>query len=434
MIAHFIEFLRGLDGRRKSEGESLQVATDVSKYLKFASPSSTNPNWLDLLDVKKARKYIDMLSSSGACGASGQLMKLDRMLYGLRFIRLELAGENAALSHRCNTMEERLAQWKAAIRPEKLQEASASSNCEVITLQEATTVIRDRQIRLHVQAAISRVKVEGEEVDDEDMKLVLAYLFCLLAYHSWQRPGAVTNATLNEYEAMKEERGRDGVTVHVMRVARHKTAREGPAHITITAEDKKLLDRYVQYIRPRCDPYCEVRTVFVTVRGEPVTNMNQLLQWLAVKYGVRVPSCMTLCTVAATACAADLEPKDRLLICSQMGHSEQVHRKYYEKLQTTQQAATAFMLRQRMIEDEESSTNKVEPPKQAPKAKQAPKVRHRREYNERELSLIKRWIKEDLKDRPSATLAECRSFLKRHPMERTAKNIQDKVAQLQRKL
>ena len=360
MIAHFIEFLRGLDGRRKSEGESLQVATDVSKYLKFASPSSTNPNWLDLLDVKKARKYIGMLSSSGACGASGQLMKLDRMLYGLRFIRLELAGENAALSHRCNTMEERLAQWKAAIRPEKLQEASASSNCEVITLQETTTVIRDRQIRLHVQAAISRVKVEGEEVDDEDMKLVLAYLFCLLAYHSWQRPGAVTNATLNEYEAMKE-RGRDGVTVHVMRVARHKTAREGPAHITITAEDKKLFDRYVQYIRPRCDPYCEVRTVFVTVRGEPVTNMNQLLQWLGVKYGVRVPSCMTLRTVAATACAVDLELKDRLLICSQMGHSEQVHRKYYEKLQTTQQAATAFMLRQRMIEDEESSTNKVSP-------------------------------------------------------------------------
>ena len=56
-----------------------------------------------------------------------------------------------------------------------------------------------------MQAAISRVKVEGEGADDEDMKLVLAYLLCLLAYRSWQRPGAVTNATLNEYEVMKEE-------------------------------------------------------------------------------------------------------------------------------------------------------------------------------------------------------------------------------------
>ena len=66
-------------------------------------------------------------------------------------------------------------------------------------------MIRDWQIRLDVQAAISRVKVEGEGADDEDMKLVLAYLLCLLAYRSWQTPGAVTNATLNEYEAMKEE-------------------------------------------------------------------------------------------------------------------------------------------------------------------------------------------------------------------------------------
>lgn len=90
-IKKFLQFLRGLDGRRKSTNESLQVATDVSKYLKYASPSSDNPNWLLLLDNRKARGYINMLNDTGACGASGQLTKLDRLLHTLRYLRLEVA-------------------------------------------------------------------------------------------------------------------------------------------------------------------------------------------------------------------------------------------------------------------------------------------------------------------------------------------------------
>lgn len=55
----------------------------MSKYLKYASPSSDNPNWLLLLDNRKARGYIDMLNDTGACGVSGQLTKLDRLLHAL---------------------------------------------------------------------------------------------------------------------------------------------------------------------------------------------------------------------------------------------------------------------------------------------------------------------------------------------------------------
>ena len=449
-IKKFLQFLRGLDGRRKSMNESLQVATDVSKYLKYASPSSDNPNWLLLLDNRKARGYIDMLNDTGACGASGQLTKLDRLLHALRYLRLEVAADDADIKHRCDIMEERLRQWKAAIRPQKkLQEekAMATAESDMITLEEATAVIKDKQIRLDVAAAISNVAVAGEGADTDDIKLILAFLLTLLAYRSWQRPGAVTNATLEEFGATTEAVN-GGEVVHVMKVGRHKTAREGPAFITMSQSDKRLVLRYVKHVRPKCDVYGEAKVLFVSESGEPISHMNQRLQWLATKYDIRVPSCTTLRTVAATASARELNPQDRLLISSHMAHSEKVHKKYYERLQSSQQAAVAFKIRERMIEGtemdsdesepmpkkQESSTNKVEPPKQAPKAKQAPKVRHRREYSEKELSLIKRWIKEDLKDRPSATLAECRSFLKRHPMEGTAKNIQDKVAQLQRKL
>ena len=52
----------------------------MSNYLKFASPSSDNPNWLDLLDARRAREYIDLLDESGACGASGHSIKAQKRL------------------------------------------------------------------------------------------------------------------------------------------------------------------------------------------------------------------------------------------------------------------------------------------------------------------------------------------------------------------
>lgn len=65
-------------------------------------------------------------------------------------------------------MEERLRQWKAAIRPQKkLQEekAMATAESDMITLEEATAVTKDQQIRLDVAAAISNVAVAGEGAD-----------------------------------------------------------------------------------------------------------------------------------------------------------------------------------------------------------------------------------------------------------------------------
>jgi len=120
--------------------------------------------------------------------------------------------------------------------------------------------------------------------------MILAYLLTFLAYRSWQRPGAVTNATLEEFAGMKEVRG-SGEAVHVMSVSRHKTAWEGPALITatISANNKKLLNWYVKHVRSRCDPYGQVRALFVAISGEPISNMNQHLQWAAVHYKIRVP-------------------------------------------------------------------------------------------------------------------------------------------------
>ena len=105
----FITFLRGLDGKKKSASESSQIATDVSKYLKFAEPRRANPNWYSLLQAKQLRAYLDFLNSTAACSVSGQITKLDRILQAITYLRLEIGGEeDAALSLRCSNMVERI--------------------------------------------------------------------------------------------------------------------------------------------------------------------------------------------------------------------------------------------------------------------------------------------------------------------------------------
>ena len=78
--------------------------------------------------------------------------------------------------------------------------------------------------------------------------------------------------------------------------------------------------------------------------------------------------------MAATASAKELDPQDRLLISSHMSHSEKVHKKYYERLQTSQQAAVALKIREKMIKGTETDSDESEA-KQEPKkpAKRQPR-------------------------------------------------------------
>ncbi len=115
-LEKFRVFLRELDGGRKKGSEVQQITVDLNK-VRFCRPKGKAPIWSDLLNQVKVRRYLDLLEDTGACGLSGQLTKLGRLVHGLRFLRLRVAGDDAMLTHRCNQMEERIKAWKATIRP-----------------------------------------------------------------------------------------------------------------------------------------------------------------------------------------------------------------------------------------------------------------------------------------------------------------------------
>ena len=424
-LEKFRVFLKELDGGRKKESEVQQITADLNKVLRFCRPRGKNPVWIDLVDQEKVRRYVDHLQESGACGLSGQLTKLDRLVHGLRFLRLRVAGDDTVLTHRCGQMEERIKAWKATIRPQRKlqQQLKGMGDTHAFSLHDATAVLRCKQLWLDVQGALSRA-CTVDSPTPEDCRLVMSAVTTRIAYRSWQRPGAVTGATVDEfYEAVKETDASQK-TCYVMLVARHKTARQGPASVTLTKQDHYFVQAYVRYVRLHCNPTDD--SLFVGVEGKPITQLNRSIQWLGGKYGVATPTCTQLRKVGATEAALRCSETSRHLITSHMSHSEAVHSKYYVKIRGSKLAAKAHAERVKLAAAaDDDSDDDAEP---GPSKQKVQKTA----YSDREVALIEGYFRNNIKKGRPVSPGEARAFLKKHPLKRTFKQIQDKVRNLLR--
>jgi hypothetical protein len=175
-------------------GWPLQIATDVSKYLRFVSPKVT---WQLMMDTKLLKRYVDHLKESGI-GVEGILTKLDRMVYGMRYLRLEVSSsDDARTAHLCETAEKRVAQWRAALRPQKAlkqkRRLEDGSN-EPGSLSAATALLTHEPLWNEVREILSRSLYE--EIEIKKQKVVTAALLSMVVCRNCQRPGAVANALL----------------------------------------------------------------------------------------------------------------------------------------------------------------------------------------------------------------------------------------------
>ena len=66
-----------------------------------------------------------------------------------------------------------------------------------------------------------------ETISNTEIKLLNAYLSANLMFSSAQRPAAIRNLTIDEYQ--NKEENDEGC--HLIKVARHKTAAHGPARL-----------------------------------------------------------------------------------------------------------------------------------------------------------------------------------------------------------
>ena len=65
-IKKYNEYLRSYDSEQKSEREGEAIATDVSKFLRYASEKV---DWLHITNPQKVRSYLKYLEKKGLMGA-----------------------------------------------------------------------------------------------------------------------------------------------------------------------------------------------------------------------------------------------------------------------------------------------------------------------------------------------------------------------------
>ena len=117
-----------------------------------------------------------------------------------------------------------------------------------------------------------------EYVDARDL------LITIFSIDNATRPGPLNNATLKGYETARTEQGN-----RIMLVACHKRSKEGPAILGMTPELQRLMEIYVQKIRPQFAPPSETH-LFLTKEGQsfPEGTIGQRTQAFFIKTKLRI--------------------------------------------------------------------------------------------------------------------------------------------------
>ena len=344
---------------------------------------------------------------------AGLLTKCDRIITALTFFKKEVVPPSDAVRRtEVEAMVDRVDGWRKTYRKAKKQaethSTAASLDAEEAgdgrTMEEMESVLQCQDLWQDFDRACEDVE-EDVDVDNKTLSLMTGAIGTRLMFDSVQRPGAVIGLRVSEYR-----RGREVEGLWVVTVRDHKTSRDGPARLTLTAETKEYVDRYVRTLRLVLDPLDKVDNLLVLPGGRPVSNMNHLMAKLSKMYSIFIPTATELRKKTATMCAVRGTAADVRLLSNQMSHSASTHRRHYEELGTATHAAQAHKVAK-------SLTGKT-------KGKRA-----RYPFSEEETRAVHKFFFAEIEQSKSASLEDCRRYLKRHPNphNRTPKNIQDKV-------
>ena len=124
---------------------------------------------------------------------------------------------------------------------------------------------------------------------------------CLAAsvlYRNWQRPGAVVNATVQEFETCKLMSRNEKASVYIMSVKEHKTAQEGYARLVLEGIDYARIVQYADSVRKCLNPNGGSDKLFLLSGGRSINSGKS--------YGLVLPSATRVRKIGATSVALRL--------------------------------------------------------------------------------------------------------------------------------
>ena len=167
---------------------------------------------------------------------SGLITKCDCIITALTFFKKEVVPTTDATKRsEVDATVDRADGWRKTYRRSNkaLQAHSLAKRLEADEgrTKEMESVLQCDNLWKDFLDTCDDVKAE-EEVDQT---LMTGAIGARLLFDSVQRPGAVIGVTLEEYQRVSG--------VWVVRVLEHKTSAQGPAHLTLTADTKRYVDR-----------------------------------------------------------------------------------------------------------------------------------------------------------------------------------------------
>ena len=234
-IDDFLSWLQTADGRNRTLKEASQIAVDVSKALHFVSKVFS---WESLINQRSLREYLDTCKRAGV-GPKGLQTKCERLVTALMYLKLEKTDvRDVRRRAELEATTERIEAWKKVYRL-KGKEVAAYNMAKDVDKQwdlgELTAIVRCEDVWEDFETTVA-----NPHPADSDPKLATAAISAMLLFGSAQRPGAVLEATVDEYASARQYGD-----VWVITVREHKNSQKGPARLTMDSHGFQRLTQYV---------------------------------------------------------------------------------------------------------------------------------------------------------------------------------------------
>lgn len=161
--------------------------------------------------------------------------------------------------------------------------------------------------------------------------VILSSLFA-----SWQRPGAVKNLKISEF---------DGAVlvddVHIISVCDHKTGVGGAARLGLKPKLFQRIKQYLTYVRPCMTNGSEIDNVFILPDGK-ITKLLNLMRFMETELKISIPSATEVRKIGSTAVAKNCTEGEARVVAQQMAHDPRVATQYYQAIRGAKDAKKAF--------------------------------------------------------------------------------------------
>ena len=126
-------------GGNRSVAECKQIATDISKFMAYATKFGFK--WRELWEEQKLKSYVKLLEETGI-GADGICSKLDRLQCGLRYVTREHKHLYSVHNQEIKSALDKLGVWKGSFRSKRLTHAMTRAAEYQDTTDEDLIVIK----------------------------------------------------------------------------------------------------------------------------------------------------------------------------------------------------------------------------------------------------------------------------------------------------